>query len=274
MLVNADGQAFGVLSGGCLEEEIAHRAVEVLQTGTAQLLQFDTRRLFGCAGFLEILVERIPVDGEGGSLLATMYAQLQQRRPCRVLTRYKGPDCGSRVLGATELVAEEGGVLIHNILPPPRLVVFGSGPEIPALCRMGETLGWELAVLPGVAELPENFAADDQTAVLVMTHNFGRDLAALHKVLPMGLRYVGLLGPRRRQAELLTQLQEFAPLPSSALESLYSPAGLDIGSESPEEIALSIISEITAVLAGRRGGFLRERARAIHAPAEKMVAVA
>ena len=98
-----------------------------------------------------------------------------------------------------------------------------------------------------------------------MTHNFGRDLLALDRLLPRQLRYVGLLGPRKRHAELLARLSEYRPLDFGADgRTLFAPAGLDIGSEAPEEIALAIVSEVAAVLSNRRGGFLRERKSDIH----------
>src|SRR5438132_11614296 len=99
-----------------------------------------------------------------------------------------------------------------------------------------------------------------------MNHNFGRDLLALDRLLPLPLRYVGLLGPRKRYAELLARLSEYRPLDfESDVRNLHAPAGLDIGSEAPEEIALAIVSEVAAVLSDRRGGFLRERGSDIHA---------
>jgi xanthine/CO dehydrogenase XdhC/CoxF family maturation factor len=113
-------------------------------------------------------------------------------------------------------------------------------------------------------ELPSDFRADSQTGAVVMMHHFGRDFAVLHALLPLGLPYIGLLGPRRRSGELLARLQEFRALDADMLHCLHAPAGLDIGSEAPEEIALSIAAEAGAVLAGRRGGLLRDRREAIH----------
>ncbi len=93
-----------------------------------------------------------------------------------------------------------------------------------------------------------------------MNHNFGRDLLSLHRVIPLQLRYVGLLGPKKRHAEILAQLSEYAVFDfDSAPDNLFAPAGLDIGSEAPEEIALSIVAEVAAALSGRVGGLLRER---------------
>jgi xanthine/CO dehydrogenase XdhC/CoxF family maturation factor len=92
-----------------------------------------------------------------------------------------------------------------------------------------------------------------------MNHNFGRDLLALDRLFPLQLRYVGLLGPKKRRAELLAQLSEHRPVDFDiAIKNLFAPAGLDIGSEAPEEIALAIVSEVAAVLSNRMGGFLRE----------------
>jgi xanthine dehydrogenase accessory factor len=119
-------------------------------------------------------------------------------------------------------------------------------------------LGWVIEHFAHPSQLTEDFRPDAQTAALVMTHNFGRDLLALDRVLPLQLRYVGLLGPKKRHAELLARLSEYRPL-DFASENLFAPAGLDIGSEVPEEIALAIVSEVAAVLSNRVGGFLRER---------------
>jgi len=89
------------------------------------------------------------------------------------------------------------------------------------------------------SELSQDFRSDTQTAAVVMNHNFGRDLLSLHRVIPLQLRYVGLLGPKKRHAEILAQLSEYAVFDfDSAPDNLFAPAGLDIGSEAPEEIAL------------------------------------
>jgi xanthine dehydrogenase accessory factor len=119
-------------------------------------------------------------------------------------------------------------------------------------------LGWVIEHFAHPSQLTEDFRPDAQTAALVMTHNFGRDLLALDRVLPLQLRYVGLLGPKKRHAELLARLSEYRPLDFASV-NLFAPAGLDIGSEAPEEIALAIVSEVAAVLSNRVGGFLRER---------------
>ncbi len=96
---------------------------------------------------------------------------------------------------------------------------------------------------------------------LIKTHNFGRDFAALRFLLPLGLRYVGLIGPRRRREHLLGDLLDSGV---SVTENLFSPAGHDLGGDSPESIALAIVAEIHAVFAGRPGNHLRDHPRPIH----------
>ena len=149
---------------------------------------------------------------------------------------------------------------------PIRLLLFGTGPEIQPIIKFAGNLGWVIEGFDHPSELAEDFHPDTQTAALVMNHNFGRDLLALDRLLPLQLRYVGLLGPKKRHAELLARLSEYRPLVTDdELDRISGPSGLDIGSEAPEEIALAIVSEVAAVLSDRRGGFLRERGSDIHA---------
>jgi xanthine/CO dehydrogenase XdhC/CoxF family maturation factor len=170
------------------------------------------------------------------------------------------------LLTADALVAERRGVLIDTVPLPVRLLLFGTGPEIEPISQFAGNLGWVIERFGHPSELAEDFHPDSQTAALIMTHNFGRDLLALDRLLPFQLRYVGLLGPRKRYAELLARLGEYRPFDFEAgMRNLYAPAGLDIGSEAPEEIALAIVSEVAAVLSDRAGAFLRERKSDIHA---------
>jgi len=176
--------------------------------------------------------------------------------------------------------------LFEYVTPPLALLVFGAGSDARPLVRLAAGLGWRTRVLdPRTAYArPERFpeaaavevidvealdvtrlAIDSRTAALVMTHHFLRDRALLQRLLPTSLRYIGLLGPRQRTEKLLEQLAaEGHPVDASAARRLFGPAGLDVGSETPEEIALSVLAEIQAVLQGRGGGFLRERRAPLH----------
>jgi xanthine dehydrogenase accessory factor len=265
LLVDSDGGTLGVLSGGCLEEEIGRHGQMVIDNASPVLLSFDTKRLYGCDGQLTILVEPISAAGQSGNLITKIGRLLMNREVCRIRTCFEGEALGSELLASDVLLAERRGVFIETMALPVRLLLFGTGPEIEPITQLCGNLGWVGERFGHPSELAEDFRPDAQTAAIVMTHNFGRDLLALDRLLPLQLRYVGLLGPRKRHAELLARLSEYRPLDFSADgRSLFAPAGLDIGSEAPEEIALSIMSEVAAVLSGRRGGFLRERRSDIH----------
>ena len=265
LLVEANGTTLGVLSGGCLEEEIGRYGRRVINDGSAVLLSFDTRRLYGCDGRLKILVEPLPAAGQKGNLMTEVGRLLAQRDICRIRTCFEGGPLGSELLPPDILLAERPGIFINTLPLPVRLLLFGTGPEIEPLTQLAGNLGWLVERFGHPSELGEHFRPDAQTAALIMNHNFGRDLLALDRLLPFRLRYVGLLGPKRRHTELLARLSEYRPLDFNAgAKNLFAPAGLDIGSEAPEEIGLSITSEIAAVLSDRAGGFLRERKSDIH----------
>jgi xanthine/CO dehydrogenase XdhC/CoxF family maturation factor len=248
-----------------LEEEIGRHGQQVIANGSPILLSFDTRRLYGCDGQLKIFVEPLPAARQKGNLITEIGRLLKNREVCRIRTCFEGDTLGSELLGSDVLLAEQPGVFVDTVPLPVRLLLFGAGPEIEPITQIAGNLGWVVERCGHPSELPEDFRPDTQTAALVMTHNFGRDLLALDRLLPLQLRYVGLLGPRKRHAELLARLGEYHPLDFGAeTRALFAPAGLDIGSEAPEEIALAIVSEVAAVLSNRRGGFLRERRSDIH----------
>ena len=268
LLMDSDGGTLGVLSGGCLEEEIGRQGRKVIADGTPLLLSFDTKILYGCEGQLKIFVEPLPPARQNGNLITKVGELLRSRNVCRIRTCFEGDTLGSKLLPPDILVAERRGILIDTMPLPVRLLLFGTGPEIEPITELAGSLGWIIERFGHPSELTEDFRPDAQTAALVMTHNFGRDLLALDRLLPLQLRYVGLLGPRKRHAELLARLSEYRSLDFDAdVKTLFAPAGLDIGSEAPEEIALSIVSEVAAVLSNRGGGFLRDRQDEIHTAA-------
>ncbi len=249
LLVDSDGGTLGVLSGGCLEDQIARSGQKVIDDASPVLLSFDTKLLYGCDGQLKILVEPLPAAGQNGNLITEIGRLLRNREVCRIRICFEGDAMGSDILPFDILVAEQRGVFIDTVPLPVRLLLFGTGPEIEPITQLADNLGWVVERCGHPSELAEDFRPDAQTAALVMTHNFGRDLLALDRIRPLQLGYIGLLGPRKRHAELLARLSEYRPLDFDAeVQTLFAPAGLDIGSETPEEIALSIVSEVAAVL--------------------------
>ncbi len=172
-------------------------------------------------------------------------------------------------------------VLVEYLPPARRLVVFGGGHDAQPLVRMARLLGWQVSVIDSRAHFarasrfPEADsvllgALDDSfdpapllqdAAVVIMTHSLQQDAHWLHCALASDARYIGQLGPRERTERLLS---EMPAVPTQALSSLYYPVGLDLGGDTPESVAMAILSEMTAVLNGRQGGMLKTRAAAIH----------
>ncbi len=178
-----------------------------------------------------------------------------------------------------------GELFVEYLAPPMPLVVFGAGSDAVPLVRFAKDLGWRVTLVdhrPGMAGRAQFASADEvvvarpesvemrvpidaRTAAVVMTHNYSHDVHLLELLLRSEARYVGVLGPRARTDRLLEELaQSGTVFDSRELERLHAPVGIDIGAESPEEIALSIVAEIRAVASGRRGGLLRDRVGAIH----------
>ena len=176
-------------------------------------------------------------------------------------------------------------VFIDAVRPPRSLLICGAGQDAAPLARLGKELGWRVRVVdgrrayatrdrfPDVDELtvcpPREFSArlsvEPGEAVVLMTHHYLHDKEFLRAALASPAAYIGVLGPRRRTERLLSE----ADLPGAALGQrslarVHGPAGLDIGAEAPEQIALSIVAEIEAVAARRRGGVLKRRRAPLH----------
>jgi xanthine dehydrogenase accessory factor len=167
--------------------------------------------------------------------------------------------------------------------PPPRLLIYGAVDTAEALCRAAKLLGWTTIVADArakfatseriptadrlVVEWPEEAFAqvqpDHATAVVVLTHDDKFDVPALKAALETDAFYVGALGSRRNQERRRERLLE-SGVDEDALARISGPCGLDIGADSNEETALSILAEALAVRAGRGGGPLRQSKQRIH----------
>jgi xanthine dehydrogenase accessory factor len=179
-------------------------------------------------------------------------------------------------------------VFIEVLAPPLPLLVCGAGHDVIPLVRLAHELGWWVMVadsrpafatrdrFPGAdevvlsddADIPRKVRIDRQTFVVVMTHNFLHDRTLLRGLLTTPARYIGLLGPRARTDRLLADLdRDGVAVGSGQRARLFAPIGVDLGAESPEEIALSILAEILALHNGRRVASLRDRGGPSHARA-------
>ncbi|MEH1898846.1 MAG: XdhC family protein [Nostoc sp.] len=176
-------------------------------------------------------------------------------------------------------------VFIEVIQPPTPLVIFGAGYDAVPVAQFAQALGWEVTVVDCRANeatkvrfsppcnvilsnrdiVHKQVLITDRTVAVVMTHNYLDDLEILNVMLPSPARYIGILGPKHRTERLLQDLStEKIVTTSEQLNRLYSPIGIDIGADTPEEIAIAIIAEIQAVLTNRQSNFLKNRNQPIH----------
>lgn len=184
-----------------------------------------------------------------------------------------------------QLPVGQAEVFIDVIQPPVPLIIFGAGHDAIPVLRFAKELGWNVTVvdtrqsaatqerfpyadtilLSCPESITEHLVVDERTVAVVMTHNYLHDRDLLKILLTSQLRYLGVLGPKSRIERLLEELRQAEINPTQEqMHRLYTPVGLDIGANTPEEIALSIIAGIQAVIANRPGSQLRERKTSIH----------
>lgn len=182
--------------------------------------------------------------------------------------------------------------LIAYYPPPIQLLVAGAGNDVLPLANIAAILGWSTHVAdgrPGYAT-PERFPSADSavtakasdilnkwkpdafTAVVLMTHNYRYDLVLLQHFIQTTVPYIGVLGPAKKLQRMITELEDSGTTVSFIQrEKIYGPAGLDLGAETSEEIALSVISEVKAAIAATNAAPLRAKSTTIHARERQII---
>lgn len=170
---------------------------------------------------------------------------------------------------------------LEFVRPPVSLVIAGAGNDAQPLAEVAYLLGWEVTVVDGrpthasaarfpnanqvLVAKPEQVLGqvniDEQTAFVLMTHNYNYDLDLLNRLLDTQTPYIGTLGPRKKLTRMLEELNRNTAENESRV---HGPVGLDIGAETAEEIAISIIAEIKSVFSGASAGLLKEKKSPIH----------
>jgi len=303
MLIMADGTYLGLLSGGCMEADLAAHARQVIEAGAPRAIEYDMRGpddvLFGlgagCEGAMRILLEpAAPNSPAGEALAAAGQAGQHGEKTCLIVlhesghlplgTYRAGGELPPELLGAARqalaesdsrtVVWHERGTrqraFVHFLAPPPHLLICGAGPDVAPVVICAKNLGWRVTVVdhrpayaeqarfPGAAvrhvaahALRDAVDLAGCHAALVMSHHLQSDESYLRILAESAMPdYVGLLGPKVRRDRLA---QELGPLQQSLNSRLRGPVGIDIGASTPEAIALSIVSQIHAWLAGRQG---------------------
>lgn len=317
MLIAADDSYCGLISGGCLEADLAAHARSVFGDGQTREVCYDMSHGddfawglgLGCDGVIHLMLQRLD-GGDGCGFLATLDAAWQDRDEglLSLVTSSTDPAypagdfalrCGNGGnAGKAELVPErytsaglvfsaghdmsrrywreriatdagQVDVLLIPFTPPPAVLICGAGIDAVPVARLATEMGWNCTVVdhrPGFAradrfpaacriqllqpaELAETIPLGRVDAAVLMSHNLGHDRAYLSQVVGAGVAYIGLLGPRARRDRLLGEI-------GASHVHVHGPAGLDIGAEMPESIALAIVAEIHAFLNRRDGSML------------------
>ncbi|WP_372423970.1 XdhC family protein [Salinarimonas chemoclinalis] len=230
-IIRADGTITGGwIGGGCARGAVLRTARQVIADGEARLVSVQPEELLADLGVA-------PGDERDG-------------------VRFAANRCPSK--GTMD-------VFVEAVLPRAQLVICGSTPVAEALCDLGRRMGYETVVHAPQGDLEAFGAADRavpgwgiateaaQTRFVVVATQGAGDAAALGAALASDAGYVAFVGSRLKAAALRAELIG-AGLPEASFERLHAPAGLDIGAITPEEIALSILAEITVLRRrGQRG---------------------
>ncbi len=176
-------------------------------------------------------------------------------------------------------------VFLEVLHPAIELLIFGGGYDVGPVVKLAREIGWHVTVTDdcvahvGPKRFPQAndvvyapresavnfFTITQYTASVLMSHNYKYEIALLPDLLKAGVPYLGILGPRKRTEKMFAELQANGiEISDTDKQRIHSPIGLDIGAETPDEIALAIVSEIQARYTGRKAGFLKEKEGYIH----------
>jgi len=294
MLILENGKMIGAVSGGCVEKDILRQSSTVFETGVPKMMTYDGRYRLGCEGILYILIEPFNPDD---LFLDSFNNVLKQRNAFNIesyftkdigefndigsVAVFNGKQCAiskNFTLNQSHLIFEE------KLNPCFKLMIFGAEHDAVQLCKLAHYNGWEVTIVSGPLESKsiEDFpgataffsvspdaleldSIDHETAIILMSHNYANDLKYLLELKDTKPAYIGLLGPAKRREKLLSQFIEYCPdIEDDFIEGIYGPAGLNIGAETPQEIAISIISEILSVVRNQVPMSLKEKTGRIH----------
>jgi len=317
MLIAQDSNYQGLISGGCLETDLAAHASDVFADGKTRNVCYDMSQGddfawglgLGCDGVIHLMLQRLD-HSEGFGFFETLDRAWKEKRSglLSLVKASKDPglpagtfalECGAHFNTGEPLLirsiqTHEGAsfssghdmsrrywqetidvgygeieLLLIPIMPPPAILICGAGHDAVPVARLAIEMGWHCTIVDHRAgfaradrfppscdvrvlqpsELSENIPLDQLDAAVLMTHHLGHDRSYLAQVIDASLPYIGLLGPRARRDRLLTEI-------GASDVHVFGPAGLNIGAEMPESIALAIVAEIHAFLNRRDGSML------------------
>jgi xanthine dehydrogenase accessory factor len=295
MLISEDGTMTGAVSGGCVEKEVQFQSQSVFESQVPKVITYDGSYRLGCKGILYILIEPFSISETNYVLIQK---EVQARKILEMTSFFKKEFTESHRYGSVLALStqqlltfrsdfEINENLAHfkqSFFAIRQLVIFGAEHDAVALCTAASQVGWEVRIvasprdLRGVEnfpavnqmsyldpEMPIDFIIDEETAIVLMNHNYARDFHFLLENLHQNAFYIGVLGSAQRREKLLHDVMEYDPeLALDFMDTIYSPAGINIGAVTPQEIAISILSEIIAVYNKKEVPSLRHLMGQIH----------
>ncbi|MEN3322296.1 XdhC family protein [Mariniflexile soesokkakense] len=297
MLILENGQMVGAVSGGCVEKEILLQSQAVFKTCEPKIMIYDGKYRLGCEGVLYILLELFQPET---AFEKTFLESIEQRDSFQIQSFFIKKEGFTSGIGSIvklnsnefsiqgkqiEKVNKEQLAVFEQDMPACfKLIIIGAEHDAVQLCKYAALTGWEVTVVsghkepkfiknfPGAKEFysmsPEEISLlsiDNQTSIVLMTHNFANDLRFLVALKSSKPNYIGILGPINRREDLLSQFMEYEPeINDSFFDVIYGPAGINIGSETPQEIAVSIVAEILGITRKKSVNSLNKISGKIH----------
>ena len=296
MLISEKGEYVGAVSGGCVEGEIERQAQSVFRTNKAKVMTYDGRYRIGCEGVIHVLIEPVFITDE---LFDEFENKLEAREPFKMDSWFYSEvgeysDIGSAVtingkeytLNSSFSINEVGGqkCFSQRFEPLFQLLIFGAEHDAVQLSQAAKLLGWQVTIVaspdeskscdyfPGASSLItpsyddiDTSSIDEQTAIVIMTHSFNKDVQYLIALKDINPAYIGLLGSNNRRERVLSMLLEYCPeISTEFLESIHGPAGINIGAEGASEISVSILAEILSIIRKQKPIALRNKIGSIH----------
>lgn len=283
MLILDNGLSIGAVSGGCVEKEIIREAQQVFSSGKARMMHYDGRFRLGCEGLLYILIEPFLIDLN----LQKLISKALDERNVFSFESYFQKTAGTNAHQGTRIVFhDKSSYLLNNSIVDIekiacknllsfkqkmpacfQLLILGEEHDAIALHHIAIATGWEVSIVcsiksnrkthhfPGAKKLyylaPEAYGelpVDDQTAIVIMSHNYAKDLQQLIGLKDAKPIYIGVLGAKKRKEKLLMDFLDYcSEVSPSFIDLIRGPAGIDIGAIGPKEIAISIVAEILSV---------------------------
>jgi len=297
MLISEDEKMTGAVSGGCVEKEILHRSKSVFNNEEAKIITYDGRYKLGCEGVLYILIEPFFIS----ELFHTTFRNaILNRKLINIVAVYSKNEEASVDFGSTltiqnldpftfskNVVRKPNKNLLsfqQKIKPAFNLLIIGAEHDAVKLCKMGSLLGWQIDLItslkdpksiddfPGAnsvvgsdAEIIDFSKIDTNTGIVIMNHSYVQDLKYILKLIDKKPAYLGILGAAKRRDKMFNELIELNPsISEDFLESIHKPAGLNLGAQTPEEIAISILAEILATIKNKKPDSLKNITGHIH----------